>query len=543
MTKKKSDTSGPKPDAEVINLETQRNERKNQSEEADRRRRERMDEVLAEMNRDNAVVLDGGKVFVLRFERDTRFIDGAPIVYDLPVFLRRNDFNMLYCNRYVETGVDKNDQPIFKELGQWWLKHPRRQQYRGITFVPAGPEIIDGRKNLWRGWGIVPKQGDWSLMRRHIKEVLAAGDEDVEAYIIKWIAWLFQYPDRQAEAAIVFLSSDRGTGKGTLARGLCRIFGQHGLHISTSEDLTGKFNAHLRQCCFLFCDEAYGPKDKSAEGQLKRFVTEGTIPIEPKQREKIFVPNLLHIMIASNEDWAVPAGSFERRWVVQNVSQKYRQDPKWFIPLNAEIEADGLAAMLFDLLQMPLGEFHPRQIVRTAALARQQEESLSPLDAWWLEVLHVGEIPGSLKGLADCAVTLSYEEDMEVISTNSRGGTTNSTRPVERVGLLEGARTSSPKLRAVTEKALGHYLSNEDGVVRAERWRTTKATGQKRGWKFPELATCRDRWCERFPDTDWSRDGVDEWTERAEWQRGARTSATSAREPEIEREAEPEIDF
>jgi hypothetical protein len=265
----------------------------------------------------------------------------------------------------------------------------------------------------------------------------------------------------------------------------------------------------------IFADEAYGPKDKSAEGALKRLVTEDTIDIEPKGRGTFEVPNRLHIMIASNEDWVVPAGPFERRWVVQTVSEIYRQKAEWFKPLYAEMKAGGLGAMLFDLLAMDLGDWHPREIVETDALAEQQEESLSGLDAWWLEVLHTGELVGSLKDKPDWAVTNTYEEDMEVISTNSRGGTTNSTRPVKRVGLLEAARTSSPKLRGTTEAAFGRYLSKTVGATRG-RFK------KKRGWQFPELSKCRDKWVERFPKTQWDDGGVSEWTERAEWQRGAR---------------------
>ena len=103
---------------------------------------------------------------------------------------------------------------------------------------------------------------------------------------------------------------------------------------------------------FLFADEAYGPKDKSAEGQLKRLVTEDTLRIEPKGRESFEVPNRLHVMIASNNDWVVPAGAHERRWVVQRVSEIHRQEDEWFKPLYAEMKSGGLAAMLYDLLRV-----------------------------------------------------------------------------------------------------------------------------------------------------------------------------------------------
>src|SRR5262249_10735313 len=199
---------------------------------------------------------------------------------------------------------------------------------------------------------------------------------DVDAYIINWLAWAVQHPDQQPETVPVFLGK-RGTGRSTLGNAMCQIFGNHGLHISSPDHLVGRFNAHLRQCAFLFADEAYAVADRSAEGRLKRLITDPTITIEGKGRDIITAPNHLHVMIASNEDWVVPAGEIERRFVVQEVANDHAQDAAWFVPLYGQLNDGGLEAMLFDLLQLGLGDWHPRQIVRTAALAAQQAESLS----------------------------------------------------------------------------------------------------------------------------------------------------------------------
>src|SRR5262249_48239550 len=157
----------------------------------------------------------------------------------------------------------------------------------------------------------------------------------------------------------------------------------------------GKFNQHLRQCSFLFADEAYAPDDKKAEGRLKRLITEDTLDIEPKGRDMTEVPNLLHVMLASNEDWAVPSGPYDRRYVIQNVADPYRQARSWFGQINEQLKSGGCEAMLFDLMERDLGDWHPRQIVHSAALVDQQMQSLSPFDAWWFEMLQTGVIGGA----------------------------------------------------------------------------------------------------------------------------------------------------
>jgi 8-oxo-dGTP pyrophosphatase MutT (NUDIX family) len=457
------------------------------------------EQVLAELNRDNAVVLDGARTLILRFERDERDMGGERYTYFVPTFLRPADFRLLYLNRRIEVGRTKDDQPITIDLGRWWLNHRKRRQYRGVVFVPAGPAVIDGRLNLWRGWGVEPAPGEWGLLRKHISEVLAAGDAAVDSYIIKWLAWAVQRPAEQAEVALVFIG-DRGTGKGTLGKALCRIFGQHAVHLSSPEQLTGRFNAHLRQCSFLFADEAYGPKDKSAEGALQRLVTEDTLRIEPKGRDSAEEPNRLHVMFASNNDWVIPAGAHERRWVVQRVAETYRQDSTWFKPIYQEMKSGGVAAMLYDLLRFNLGDWHPREIVRTAALAEQQLQSLSALDEWWVEVLHTGVLVGSIPYEPHRAVSNHYEEGI----SESDGYGVKRTRIRRREGLYNAARASSPRLRSISDNAIGHYLTNKVG---AERDRPR----QRRGWEFPPLATCRDRWAENFPDTEWRDQGITGW--------------------------------
>jgi hypothetical protein len=446
------------------------------------------------------VVLDGARTRVLRFEETPHEAGGERYMYQLPTFLPFDDFRNFYLNRYIPDGVDRQGNPKFKPIGHWWLANPDRRQYRGVVFVPAGESIIGGRLNLWCGWGVEPKLGEWPLLREHMFEVLAARDDDVDRYNFNWLAWTVQHPAEQAEVAVVFRGGI-GTGKGTLGNAMCRIFGQHARHLSTPEHMTGRFNAHLRQCCFLFGDECYGPKDKSAEGTLKRLITEPTLEIEPKGRDTVTEPNRLHIMLASNNDWVVPAGAKERRFAVQDVADTHCQDPDWFRPIYQEMRSGGLHAMLRDLLHYDLGDWHPRQIARTEALAKQQQQSLEPFDQWWLELLQTGVLKGASKDALDRAVSNEYEEEITA-GTDSYPRT----RMVRREGLYDQARRISPRLKAVSDTALGLYLRDPD------RGCTNAWVRRRRGWQFPPLDQCRECWKKRFPDAVWHDDEVKEWT-------------------------------
>jgi hypothetical protein len=316
-------------------------------------------------------------------------------------------------------------------------------------------------------------------LRKHVFKVLANGDKALAKYIIKWIAWAFQHPDQRAEVALVF-RGEGGTGKGVFGRLLCAIFGQHGIHISSHHQLTGKFNKHLLDCAVLFADEAFWPGDKSAEGTLKRIITEDTLMIEPKFFDASINKNRLHMIMASNADWVVPAAMDDRRFAVADVANKYKNNKSYFEPLYQEIENGGGAAMLYDLLRMDLKGWHPRyDVPKTAALREQKELSLSPADQWWYEMLKSGALA-------------RYDDDN--VKKYPRWAPSRT--------LMDTARKTVPGLRFHSDHALGKILGAP------KRGCVSQRIGQ-RGWRFPDLQEARKAWDEQMPGTVW--DDQVEW--------------------------------
>lgn len=440
--------------------------------------------ALDELNAKYCVVQDGSKVRVHSFERH----EHRGHVRLVSTFLPFYEFRNLHMHRTVKY------EDGFIDIGELWLRHPTRRQYSGIVFQPGGDKVIDGKMNLWRGWGVEPKPGDWSLMKRHIFEVLASGDQEGFDYIMSWLAWAIQHPDLRAEVCLVF-KGKLGTGKGTLGNAMLHLFGQHGVHISNSDHLTGRFNNHLRDACLLFADEAYFPGEKKAEGNLKRLVTEPTLFIEGKGRDGVEVTNMLHVILASNEDWIVPAGEHERRFVKFEVPDTHIQDSEWFEPIYTQLKSGGYAAMLYDLLHHDLRDWHPRKLPKDTGLVDQQMRSLKPLDAWWVALLDSGRLWGCDPYHPERAVSNSYDEEVSV-------GEHEQLR--KRLGLFEQARSLVPHLRGhTTDHELGRYLS-------AQGCDNTKKVLRRAGWTFPPLADCRKAWELRYPTWSWHNQ-LTEW--------------------------------
>ena len=234
-----------------------------------------------------------------------------------------------------------------------------------------------------------PIPGSWYKLKNHIHEIICAGNEILFEYLLDWIARLFQQPSSPGEVAIV-LKGDEGTGKGTLCRAVIDILGQHGLHVSSSDHLVGKFNAHLRDGIALFADEAFFAGDRQHIGRLKALITEPTFAIEGKRRDVVFVKNILHVMMASNEDWVVPAGPQARRYAVFEVSEAKLNDYPYFKSIQAELDDGGREAMLHELLNRDISRFEVRDFPVTNGLREQKALSLDSLGQWWQAVLSRG---------------------------------------------------------------------------------------------------------------------------------------------------------
>jgi hypothetical protein len=341
------------------------------------------------MNDKHAVISNlGGKCVVMEWVPSLITKGGEELEYQSFASFRER-----YLNRYFHW-ADARGRTESAPLAPYWLAHAARRQYEGLDLVPNGPQVLLGRKlNLWRGWGVQPRKGSWKLMRRHVAEVLANGNAKFEDFILKWTAWKYQNLGELPEVVLAFLGG-KGTGKGVWGSTQMLVFGQHALQIFSTDLLTGKHNQHLQNKLFLFLDEAMWAGDRDAERKLKGLATEKWMMIEPKNVNAFQWPNHLGILMTGNAKWIVPASHDERRYAVNKVSERWKQNPSYFRPLFEEINSGGAAAMLYDLLALDLDGWHPRENVpQTQALVEQKMLGLTGIEQWYAHLLGIGELP------------------------------------------------------------------------------------------------------------------------------------------------------
>jgi hypothetical protein len=174
--------------------------------------------------------------------------------------------------------------------------------------------------NSWRGFGVEPRQGDWSLMQAHIRDVLADGDQEAEGYILNWAAWAVQNPGKRAEAALVF-RGDEGTGKGVFLHALGEIFGVNGQYVDSGKAIVGAYNDVLESALFLYANEI-SRKGPGVADRLKSLITDSVIPLHKKFFSRFSIDNHLKVAMASDHSWVIPAGPNARRFAVFDVNNR-----------------------------------------------------------------------------------------------------------------------------------------------------------------------------------------------------------------------------
>lgn len=441
-----------------------------------RARENAVDPNLAKLNDRYAVVTMGGKQRVIYEQYD------ATLERYKLVVMTFEDFSKKYMNKLVEAGKDAKGNPRFIPLGKWWLGHPKRRQFEEVIFSPE--REVEDAYNMWRGFSCEGKPGNGhELFLDHVRKNVCGDDESIFKYVLGWMAWAIQKPGRPGETALV-LRGDQGVGKGFLARTFGQLFGRHFLHVSNAMHLTGNFNVHLRDCVLLFADEAFYAGDKRHASTLKTLVTERSIMVTPKGIDSEMKANCLHIIMASNEDWVVPAGPMERRFCVLDVGKDRIQDAAYFGEIADKMRDGGYENLLHYLLTYDLKGYEVRDLPKTNALREQKVHSLNPMEGWWYHKLEEGKLLVEHK---DWAGTVLCEELIQ--------------------DYVDYGRTFNIMAKRGTPTSLGRFLKDKA----CPRMRKTQGTdtvqiGERTVhrpyyYTFPSLKELRDWWDEKFGGT------------------------------------------
>lgn len=419
------------------------------------------DPDVAELNQRYAFVIEHGKAVIFREDTNEK---GHIHITRMTV----QDFKAKFSNRSVIDGKRT------VQLGKYWLEHPDRRSYESCGFDPDPERPHDPLfYNLFQGFPIEPVAGNCSHFKKHLFEVGANGDQETYDYIMQWLALLVQMPHKMPLSAIVF-QGKQGTGKGTIVKWIGELVGKHYMHVANVKHVVGNFNAHLQDCLLLFADEAVWAGDKASEGTLKAIVTEPTLVLERKGRDAHLAKNHTHLIIATNNEWAVPMEASDRRFIVVNVPDTYAANPAYFKAIEDEMTNGGIQALMWELMNAdvvyPLRK--PKSINSIESAWRQQEQALTPFHTWLLARLEDGHQTRKVASwqtlVPKADLYDDYLSDMKALNIQRRLASNVFSKDLTRI--------------------LPGVVSTRTGPRAQRAW----------AWTFPELAQCREMFAKHF---------------------------------------------
>ena len=456
--------------------------------------------AVNELNTELCMVPMGGKARVI--------IDGGPLADRGSVTpMSVSDCRQLYASR-GEVKVGKKTMGKF----DYWLQSAERRNYSRLVFKPDTSEAGESEYNLWRGWPLTPVTDGIGvdgkigcrLMLAHIRDVICSGDSSLAGYVLAWLANVLRTPCDKPGVALVLQSSEEGTGKTLFAEYVLRMFGQYGSFVTNSEHLFSKHNFHLANKLMVFADESVWAGNHAHRGVLNSLITGAVLSFEPKGVDSFNLDNHVHLMMATNQDWAVPASMTARRFCVVGVSESRMDDRRYFEALAHEMKHGGPEALqgylLSDRMAVRDGwaEVDLRSIPNTGALQKNKlitMEKDDPIGSWWYARLRDGKMTSLIDSWPEIIpIRVLYSDYERHIGKRFKAHPTDSTFSMFFKRILPHLSMTKKKSNLISGAA---SLVTPGLIPR-----------QVRCYVMPSLVECREFFCSRVLKSDVEWDDV-----------------------------------
>jgi len=326
-------------------------------------------------------------------------VSGQPSVYisrpDL-MPIQDIDLSRRLMSEVVYVGDDQEGNPIYVSAFKFWTENANRHVYRRIVFT--NKPVQDDSYNLYRGLGVVPREGQCELIKGHIKHVFCSDIESAYEAMLDLMGWQIQNVGMPSRIIVVLRSKNQQTGKGIiLEEVLLKIYGPSGFSPSSTDQILGRFNDAIRGRVFMFCDEVLFAGDLKSANAMKALSTTTFKGLEAKFITPILYPVGVNLWLAGNADQPVHMDEGDARHWALHVNEDKIGDDVYFADLFAEIENGGREAFAHFLLNRDVSGFVPKRDVprNNAERTEQIIKSINPYDArCWLRECALAVLDG-----------------------------------------------------------------------------------------------------------------------------------------------------
>ena len=327
----------------------------------------------------------GGAIHVLNRVTLAKVLAGHPTAQ--VEYIKKADADVI-MKRFIESlPLPLTRKQAKAVIDEWWFS-PDTTVYARVTFTPN--PVSDETLNLWIAPTIKPKKGNWDIIRDYLRYVICDGDEVLFEYIGNFLVHALKHPEEKP-GIIIVLMGDEGVGKGFFLRLIARIWGSTTIEVSDMSKVVGTFNKDIENKYWILLDEALFKGDKKSQDRLKSLITEPTVQVEQKYEPSRTVESVHRFVATTNHDQFAQIRVEDRRCVFVRVSNKHKQDTKYFAKLDKAFnDGETVEAFAYHLMECDISAFNPRARPPTTETVQQKIRSLTGFNRYWYEVLHAG---------------------------------------------------------------------------------------------------------------------------------------------------------
>ncbi len=253
---------------------------------------------------------------------------------------------------------------------------------KGVAFNSSDKDVL----SIFHGYKYnVLNKVNYKLIETFInfvKEVICNNDNEAFTYVIGWIASIIQKPGVKTETALV-LKGLQGVGKNRFTDIISELLaGYSERNINEIEELTGNFNSIVENKMLLVLNEMKNNgEDRMVNfNSLKSKITDNTIRINEKFQPRHTAENVANFIFCTNNAFPVKIEAGDRRYVVLQVSGKYKGQFNYFKSLMESCTKEFYDNLLTFFMNYDLSTFNVRDIPMTEAKEDIINASKSPID-------------------------------------------------------------------------------------------------------------------------------------------------------------------
>ena len=314
----------------------------------------------------------------LEFEKE-HFMTTNPVVYyniwkNKEISYNKMDFKDLVSPYTID------DKPFFDR----WIKDNDRRCYKEYIWFPK-KDLENINYNSFKGFVLdshEPQENNPEVIEDFSKLLLLLVNNDIPAqnYLIKYFAHLFQFPERLAQAALIF-KGEQGVGKDLMIDILEKIIGEeYVFRDGNMENIVGNFNQGLKHKLIVQLNEVSGKDGHFHREALKDIITKKYHNINEKYSKLGKCQNFNRVIFFTNNLNAIHIPYDDRRYNVFQTGSK--QPRKFYDPLYDILEnKDSLKTLYNYFINYDISNFAPdkqEHQIKTEAYEQLKDQNRNP---------------------------------------------------------------------------------------------------------------------------------------------------------------------